>query len=90
MEEYRGLKVGCAPGTHEGAVEMICRHVETRTGVLDLGAHSGALLARLRDHNFTNLCAADLDSQAMQLDGIDTKRVDLNEEFGIISTENST
>jgi len=49
--------------------------------VLDLGTHSGALLARLRDRGFTDLAGADLDRTEFALDDVPFKYLNLNEPF---------
>lgn len=81
MEHYKNLSCGCAPGTHAALVAMICRHVRTRAGVLDLGAHSGALLLRLRDQGFTDLTGVDLDTTQFAVPEANFLRADLNQEF---------
>ena len=55
MENYKGRHVGCAPGTHAALHKMIMKHVPQKTGLLDIGAHSGALLLRLQDSGFSEL-----------------------------------
>lgn len=81
MESYKGLHIGCAPGTHAALVEMILRHVSARSGVLDIGAHAGALLQRLRDHGFSDLFGTDLDSTVFKLPEAQFKRIELNQSF---------
>jgi 2-polyprenyl-3-methyl-5-hydroxy-6-metoxy-1,4-benzoquinol methylase len=81
MEDYRGLHVGCAPGTHAAVVGMVSRHMAGRAGVLDIGAHSGALLKRLGDAGFTDLAAADLDTTVFSLPGVPLTRMDANQKF---------
>ncbi len=46
MEDYEGLHIGCAPGTHSALSDAVMHHIEDKNGVLDIGAHSGALLLR--------------------------------------------
>src|SRR5687767_11515682 len=81
MEVYSGMHIGCAPGTHAGLVEVVQKHVQQRSGVLDIGAHSGALLLRLRDAGFTDLHAADLDPTVFKLDGVPHTVMNANEPF---------
>jgi SAM-dependent methyltransferase len=81
LEFYKGMIVGCAPGTHTSAVELIARHVKAHTGVLDCGARSGSLLARLRDAGFTDLNAIDLDVSELKLAEVPIRRIDLNTKF---------
>ena len=59
-ETYREHRVAAAPGTHAKLVELVCRHAPGNPHILDLGAFTGALLARLRDEGFTRLAGADL------------------------------
>lgn len=84
LQEYKGRTMGCAPGTHEAAVDLVLRHVGQRRGVLDLGARSGALLARLKDNGFSDLSAIDLDRHLFDLDDVALQIFDLNEEFASI------
>jgi SAM-dependent methyltransferase len=81
LEFYNGMIVGCAPGTHTAAVELIKRHVKARQGVLDCGARSGALLARLREAGFSDLHAIDLDVSELKLKDVPIRRIDLNTPF---------
>jgi SAM-dependent methyltransferase len=81
MDSYKGLHVGCAPGTHEGLVALISRHVQPRGAVLDFGAHSGALLLRLKELGFSDLTGSDLDPTRFDLPGAAFKVIDLNERF---------
>jgi SAM-dependent methyltransferase len=81
MSHYKGLMIGCAPGTHEVIAQLIVEHVPHRAGVIDLGAGSGALLARLRDAGFSDLYAADLAAENFGLKGVPHQRVDLNTDF---------
>jgi SAM-dependent methyltransferase len=75
------MVVGCAPGTHAGAVQMILKHVTAREGVLDCGAREGSLLSRLRDAGFVDLNAIDLDVSLMKLPEVPVRRIDLNGPF---------
>jgi 2-polyprenyl-3-methyl-5-hydroxy-6-metoxy-1,4-benzoquinol methylase len=81
MENYQGRHIGCAPGTHAGLVKLIVQHAKPSAGVLDFGAHSGALLLRLRDAGFSDLHGADLDPTRFDVPGADFHRVDLNTDF---------
>jgi SAM-dependent methyltransferase len=81
LERYKGLVCGAAPGTHAAIVEMICRHVNTRFGVADIGAHSGALLLRLRDAGFTDLTGTDLDTTRFALPDCKFMQLELNQSF---------
>src|SRR5689334_21853999 len=72
LETYKGLVVGCAPGTHAGALQLILKHVAAR---------EGSLLARLRDAGFQDLNAVDLDVSLMKLPEVPVRRIDLNGPF---------
>jgi 2-polyprenyl-3-methyl-5-hydroxy-6-metoxy-1,4-benzoquinol methylase len=80
-EYYSGLMNGCAPGTHGYVVQKIKEKVPYNCGVLDLGAGSGALLLRLRDEGFDDLCAADLAADYFGLRDTPFVRIDLNGNF---------
>jgi 2-polyprenyl-3-methyl-5-hydroxy-6-metoxy-1,4-benzoquinol methylase len=71
----------CAPGTHEAAFALLTRHLDPCGGVLDLGAGSGAFLARLEDAGFRDLHAVEHDTPRFELEGVTPIRLDLNEEF---------
>lgn len=81
LNSYKGMQEGCAPGTQEKLIELILRNATTRSGVLDLGARHGALLARLRDQGFTDLCGVDLEPDTFKLEGVPFHRLDLNSDF---------
>ena len=81
MEDYRGRHVGCAPGTHAALATMISRRVTPSGAALDLGAHSGALLLRLKELGFSRLVGADLDPTRFDVPGADFKRIELNGRF---------
>lgn len=81
MENYKGRHIGCAPGTHAALTEMIVRHVRPCAGVLDIGAHSGALLCRLQDAGFSDLTGADLDDTRFDVPGGKFERLELNQPF---------
>ncbi len=57
------------------------RHCSFRSSVLDLGAGSGALLARLRDVGFNDLSAIDSDPKQFGLQGVEPHPIDLNSDF---------
>jgi hypothetical protein len=83
MESYEGRHIGCAPGTHAALGALIDLHVprERRGSALDLGAHSGALLLRLRQLGFEALAGADLDATRFDVPGGAFTKVDVNEPF---------
>jgi SAM-dependent methyltransferase len=81
MEDYRNLHIGCAPGTHQALVDAVSKHIGDRNGVLDIGAHSGALLLRLQDQGFCELTAVDLDETRFSIEDADFIKIDLNEDF---------
>lgn len=84
MEFYKGMIVGCAPGTHTAAVKLIAKHMKAREGVLDCGARSGSLLARLREAGFGDLNAIDLDVSELKLADVPIRRIDLNTRFAAL------
>lgn len=81
MEDYRGLHIGCAPGTHKALADAVLRLTDMRAGVLDIGAHAGALLARFRDAGFSDLTGVDLDETRFDVPEAAFRRVDLNDDF---------
>lgn len=81
MEDYKGRHIGCAPGTHAALHKMIVKHVAPRAGVLDFGAHSGALLLRMQDSGFSEMVGSDLDETRFDLPGAEFQYADLNEDF---------
>jgi SAM-dependent methyltransferase len=86
LEFYKGMIVGCAPGTHTAAVALIVKNVKQRGGgVLDCGARSGSLLARLRESGFVaDLNAIDLDVSELKLRDVPIRRIDLNTRFSAL------
>lgn len=83
MENYRGRHIGCAPGTHEALVKAFADSgVKIDGALLDLGAHSGALLLRFQDQlGCQDLVGADLDPTRFDVPGAKFVRVELNEPF---------
>lgn len=60
-ENHAEHTIAAAPGTHAAAVEFITRHAPDRTSrVLDVGCHTGALIARLHDAGYKNVEGTDL------------------------------
>lgn len=59
-ETYHAHRVAAAPGTHARLAQLVATHAPPHARILDLGAFTGALLARLRDAGFTALSGADL------------------------------
>ena len=59
-ESYRNHRVAAAPGTHQAIADQVGARVAKDARILDLGAYTGALIARLRDNGYSNLYAADL------------------------------
>ena len=78
---YKGFVEACAPGLHEAALALLLRHIEPCSGVLDLGACSGAFLARLRDVGFTDLHAVERRAERVEVPGINAYGLDLNTDF---------
>lgn len=81
LEDFRGRHIGCAPGTHEAIAAMVSRHVTPHGAVLDIGAHSGALLLRLRELGFSEMVGTDLDPTRFDVPGAGFKRLELNQPF---------
>lgn len=81
MENYKGRHIGCAPGTHSTLAGMIRAHVPPGGPVLDLGAHSGAMLCRLGDMGYEDLVGADLDVTRFDVPGANFVKLELNSPF---------
>ncbi len=81
LEQYKDRPCGCAPGTHAALVSMILRHVRPCSGVMDIGAHAGALLLRLSDAGFTDLTGTDLDTTRFDVPGASFRKLELNQAF---------
>lgn len=60
LETFGSHRVAAAPGTHARLAQLVTRHVDRSASILDLGAYSGALIARLRSLGYEKLSAADL------------------------------
>jgi SAM-dependent methyltransferase len=78
---FKGRHIGCAPGTHPAIASIVSRHLKSRGAVLDIGAHSGALLLRLKDLGFVELMGTDLDSTRFDVPGAKFKCLELNQAF---------
>jgi SAM-dependent methyltransferase len=78
---YEGLVEACSPGVHEAAANMLLADVKPGGAVLDLGAGTGAWLARLRAAGFSDLAAVELNAEGFGLAGITPRALDLNEPF---------
>ena len=79
-ETYRNHRVAAAPGTHQKIADMVTRHVPTDGKILDLGAYTGALIARLKDAGYNNVYGADLSNHLRESVG-DFWACDFNAEF---------
>src|SRR5262245_24601510 len=62
-EEYASLAIAAAPGTQEAVVEALSSHVPGDGRVLDFGAHTGAMVRRLKDRGFRAVTASDLSNR---------------------------
>ncbi len=80
-EEYGGLHIGAAPGTHKCLVNLILENIGPQSGVLDLGAHTGALILRMMNSGFSEMCAADLDNKSLAVEGVEHITADFNYDF---------
>jgi SAM-dependent methyltransferase len=78
--DYNGLRMRCAPGTHETVMQLVYGNMKPGP-VLDVAAGSGALLARLKDNGFTDLTAIELDAAKFEMPGITPLAIDLNAPF---------
>ena len=81
MENYQGRHIGCAPGTHAALVDMVRRNIDPSSRVMDIGAHSGALLLRLQTLGFSDLVGTDLDNTRFDVPGAEFCQLDLNYPF---------
>jgi 2-polyprenyl-3-methyl-5-hydroxy-6-metoxy-1,4-benzoquinol methylase len=81
LEEFRGHHIGCAPGTHGVIATLVAKHVIPKGDVLDIGAHSGALLLRLHDLGFSEMMGTDLDPTRFDVPEAAFKRMELNDAF---------
>jgi SAM-dependent methyltransferase len=81
LDSYDGLIMRCAPGTHEAAMNLLRKHVTWPLPTLDLASGSGAFLARLRDHGFTDLDAGEIDERSFAFPDLKPRHVDLNLDF---------
>lgn len=80
-EEYKGLPVFCAPGTHAAALEILAKHIQPDGEVLDLAAGTGAWLTRLQDFGFQQLDAVELSVDKFYCRNIKARPLDLNTGF---------
>lgn len=81
QRRYRGLLEACAPGVHEDAARLVLEHVPTTAAALDLGAGTGAWLARLRDAGFGKLTAVEMNVAGFELSDVVPHALDLNAAF---------
>jgi SAM-dependent methyltransferase len=79
-QSYKGLKMACAPGTHETAMELLLKHVAPCGPVIDLGACTGAFLQRLRDAGFFDLSGVEYEDR-IELADVQKLQFDLNSDF---------
>jgi len=66
---------------HEDAARLVLEHVPTTAAVLDLGAGSGAWLARLQDAGFGKLTAVEMNITGFGLTDVVPHALDLNAAF---------
>lgn len=81
-QNYDGLRMRCAPGTHEAALRLLQSHEVRTANVLDIAAGTGAWLHRLERHGFTEIAAIELERENFALPHIKLVSVDLNSSFG--------
>jgi 2-polyprenyl-3-methyl-5-hydroxy-6-metoxy-1,4-benzoquinol methylase len=66
-------------GLHGALLERLPRTLAKDAPILDIGCGSGAWLARLREHGYTNLSGTDLDVEQVRFSGARIYKNDLNE-----------
>lgn len=80
-EAYAGHVIAAAPGTHQAVMDCLTVHApDRRLRILDIGCHTGALIARLRDAGYEQIAGTDL---TKKFDGepFHFTPADLNEPF---------
>jgi SAM-dependent methyltransferase len=80
-ETYARHEIHCAPGLHAAAAAMLARHNVARSGVMDLGAGTGAFLARLSDQGYSDLHAVERDADKVKVAGVTVTPLDLETQF---------
>lgn len=80
-ESYRGLKMACAPGVHEAGMQLLRSNSNPGTSAIDLGACTGAFLARLREYGYDDLHGVEYDGARIELADVATHSIDLNTDF---------
>lgn len=80
-ETYKGHAIAAAPGTHAAAVEFLVRHAPDKNScILDVGCHTGALIARMHDTGYARVEGVDL-SRKFKGDPFPFTVADLNKPF---------
>ena len=79
--EARPLTERAHPGLHAEVLHYLLQTVSRRGPLLDLGCGTGAWLARLQQHGFTDVLGIDCDAAAFGLDGTNHIALDLNTPF---------
>ena len=79
--QYGEHRIAAAPGTHDAVATLVAQHVSKDARVLDLGAFTGAMLARLTANGFKQLHAADLVNHLSRSLDLAFTQADFNEDF---------
>jgi 2-polyprenyl-3-methyl-5-hydroxy-6-metoxy-1,4-benzoquinol methylase len=75
---YKGILIRADEGLHQQAIDLLRKHVRTRSRVLDVGAGNGALSLRMLDEGYL-VEAIDLDCRSFQPgEHISCSELDLN------------
>ena len=77
-EEYKGLPVYSAPGTHTAALEVLRKYLQPEGKALNLAAGTGAWLTRLQDFGFQQLDAVELSVDKFYFNDLKPRPLDLN------------
>jgi SAM-dependent methyltransferase len=79
-DNYKGLSIAAAPGTHEAIANMVIKYCQPNNSILELGAYTGAMIERLHNLGYTQISAADLDNHLV-ISNISHVQCDFNTEF---------
>jgi cyclopropane fatty-acyl-phospholipid synthase-like methyltransferase len=76
---YKGIPIHAATGLHEAVADLIAAHCTKGSSILELGAGSGAMAARLFDMGY-RVHAVDIDASTWACSHIPVQELDLNNE----------
>lgn len=74
---YNGILIHAAPKLHESVADVILQRFDKSKPILELGAGSGALTARLIDLGFT-VVPVDLDGKSWKVNSVNVVEANLN------------